>query len=269
MKEDEFPSGYNPSSWYDRLLLDMSKAGLFLISADYLPNDDSVTLEIANGDYRSWPDAISVAIRLSDLHLPKNFRSLDLIINEEGYKMHTLQTLRPSNLHNASAEVFTNQLDILLPRNIKQPFRKTNFVKWKIPIDVGIQNRVQLMDPDEPLRYQLYAQLSSTVPLPNDFTVRSSYSINIVNNFDTIVRESDSVLPRVRSEMKKYYQQGESGIESLYLAYQKSLNHNSFIRLEAGILGKCFLELEEKFYFLLKNLDLQWAHPYTGQKKRL
>ena len=63
------------------------------------------------------------------------------------------------------------------------------------------------MDPDEPLRYQLYAQLSSTVPLPNDFTVRSSYSINIVNNFDTIVRESDSVLPRVRSEMKKYYQQ--------------------------------------------------------------
>ena len=273
MKEDEFPSGYNPSSWYDRLLLDMSKAGLFLISADYLPNDDSVTLEIANGDYRSWPDAISVAIRLADLHLPKNFRSLDLIINEEGYKMHTLQTLRPSNLHNASAEVFTNQLDILLPRNIKQPFRKTNFVKWKIPIDVGIQNRVQLMDPDEPLRYQLYAQLSSTVPLPNDFTVRSSYSINIVNNFDTIVRESDSVLPRVRSEMKKYYQQGESGIESLYLAYQKSLNHNSFIRLEAGILEEMFSGIGGEVLFspqksrFAMGASLHWAKKRDYDRK--
>ena len=77
------------------------------------------------------------------------------------------------------------------------------------------------MDPDEPLRYQLYAQLKSTIPLPANFTIRSSIAVDLENNFDTIIRESDSVLPRVRSEMKKYYQQGETGVEKVFPSLSK------------------------------------------------
>ena len=58
MKKDEFPSGYNPSSWYDRLLLDMSKAGLILMSADYEIDGERVVSEVSNKNYRSWPDAL-------------------------------------------------------------------------------------------------------------------------------------------------------------------------------------------------------------------
>ena len=53
------------------------------------------------------------------------------------------------------------------------------------------QNRLQLMDPDEPLRYQLYLQLKSNIRLPANFTVRSSVAVDIENNFDTIERESN------------------------------------------------------------------------------
>ena len=240
MKKEEFPEGYNPSSWYDRLLLDMSKAGLILMSADYEIDGESVVLEVSNKDYRSWPDAISVVLRLADLHLPQNFKSIAITINEEGYRLHTLESIRPRNIHNDNEETFVNQLDILLPREIKKPFRRTNFVKFKIPVDISLQNRLQLMDPDEPLRYQLFAQLKSSIPLPANFTIRSSIAIDIENNFDTIIRESDSVLPRVRSEMKKYYQQGETGVESLFIAYQNSIHQKAFIRLEAGIFEEMF-----------------------------
>ena len=56
-------------------------------------------------------------------------------------------------------------------------------------VDIALQNRLQLMDPDEPLRYQLYAQLKSTIPLPANFTIRSSMAVDIENNFDTIIRK--------------------------------------------------------------------------------
>ena len=265
MKKEEFPQGYNPSSWYDRLLLDMSKAGLILMSADYVPEGEEINLEVSNKDYRSWPDAISVSLRLADLHLPQNFKSIAITINEEGYRLHTLETIRPKNIHNDSVETFVNQLDILLPRKIQKPFRRTNFVKFRIPVDVALQNRLQLMDPDEPLRYQLYAQLKSTIPLPANFTIRSSIAVDLENNFDTIIRESDSVLPRVRSEMKKYYQQGETGVESFYLAYQNSINHNTFIRLEAGIFEEMFSGIGGEILFskpqsrFATSASLHWA----------
>ena len=265
MKKEEFPEGYNASSWYDRLLLDMSKAGLILMSADYEPEGAEINLEVSNKDYRSWPDAISVALRLADLHLPQNFKSIAITVNEEGYRLHTLETIRPKNIHNDGEETFVNQLDILLPRQNKKPFRRTDFVKFKIPVDIALQNRLQLMDPDEPLRYQLYAQLKSTIPLTANFTVRSSLAVDIENNFDTIIRESDSVLPRVRSEMKKYYQQGETGVESFFLAYQNSINKSTFIRLEAGIFEEMFSGIGGEILFskpqsrFATSASLHWA----------
>lgn len=265
MKKEEFPEGYNPSSWYDRLLLDMSKAGLILMSADYEIDGESVVLEVSNKDYRSWPDAISVVLRLADLHLPQNFKSIAITINEEGYRLHTLESIRPRNIHNENEETFVNQLDILLPREIKKPFRRTNFVKFKIPVDISLQNRLQLMDPDEPLRYQLFAQLKSSIPLPANFTIRSSIAIDLENNFDTIIRESDSVLPRVRSEMKKYYQQGETGVESLFIAYQNSIHQKAFIRLEAGIFEEMFSGIGGEILFskpqsrFATSASLHWA----------
>ena len=67
--------------------------------------------------------------------------------------------------------------------------------------------------------------------------------------------------------MKKYYQQGETGVES-FSAYQNSINQNTFIRLEAGILKKCF-RMGGEILFLSHNPDLQQVLVFIGQKKRL
>ena len=50
------------------------------MSADYEIDGESVVLEVSNKDYRSWPDAISVVLRLADLHLPQNFKSIAITI---------------------------------------------------------------------------------------------------------------------------------------------------------------------------------------------
>ena len=105
--------------------------------------------------------------------------------------------------------------------------------------------------------------------MPLNFSIRSSFAIDIKNNFDTIERESDSVLPRVRSEMKKYYQQGETGIERLHLDYRGSLNKNSFVRFEAGIVDEMFSAIGGEILFtkpksrLASGASIHWAKKET------
>lgn len=240
LEEAEIPDGYNLSVWYDRLLYDMEKAGLYLYGADYADDKDTVTLEIGNKSFHYWPDAIAKALSLADLHLPERYKSISLIMLENGHRMHTIETLRPSRIAKKSNEVFKNQLDIVSARKITSPRNSSSFNRLSLPIDVSIQNKLQVMDPDKPLRYQLYARLGSSIIINKNFSINYNYSVNIDNNFDTIKRNSNSELPRVRSEIKKYLQQGESGIENLYLSYSDSFKKNFHYRLEAGILEDMF-----------------------------
>ena len=240
MTEEEFTDGLELNVWYDRLLYDFEKSGLNLFSADYLDASNEVTLEIGNKKFHHWPDAISQALRLADLHLPKKYKSINLVLNERGNIVQVVQTIRPSLLVKKSPEVFKNQIDIVSPRKISAPRNTTSFAKFNLPINITLQNRIQVMDPDEPFRYQLYARLASNIKLSKNLTLKSSYAVDIENNFDTIKRESNSVLPRVRSEVKKYLQEGESGINQLYFSYKNSFDKYIHYRLEAGIFEDMF-----------------------------
>ena len=237
---DHIPSSINLSAWYDRLLFDMEKSGLYLYEADYSNASDVVTLEIGNKKFHHWPDAISVALRLANLHLPKRFKSIVIILNENGHQVHSIRTPRPYSLGRENQQSFINLTDILPPRKISNPRNSTGFAQLNIPVNVSLQNRVQIMDPDRPLRYQIFARFGANLLLSKNLSLVSNYALNIRNDFDTIKRESNSVLPRVRSETKKYLQEGESGIENLYLSYKNSLNENVHYRFEAGILEEMF-----------------------------
>ena len=240
LEDSEVPDGYNLSVWYDRLLYDMEKSGLYLYEAEYSENNDSVTLEIGNKSFHHWPDAISATLYLADLHLPERYKSISIIMLENGYRMQTIESLRPSRITGGSDEFFNNQLDVVSPRTIKNSRNSTNFKKLNLPVDVSLQNKLQVMDPDNPLRYQIYARLGSNIIINKNFSINYNYAVNIDNNFDTIKRESNSELPRVRSEIKKYLQKGENGIENLYLSYRNSFKKNFHYRLEAGILEDMF-----------------------------
>lgn len=238
--ENEFTEGLESSVWYDRLLFDMEASGLKLFAADYSQESDHVTLEIGNKSFHFWPDAISHALRLADVHLPRRYKSLSLIINEDGYRVHTIETIRPSKIYSRTPEAFKNQIDLVSPRKISDPRNTTGFARLNLPINFSLQNRLQIMDPDKPLRYQIYARLGANILFSKNLSLNYNYALDIDNNFDTIIRESNSVLPRVRSEIKKYLQEGENGIQNLYLSYRNSLNKNVHYRFEAGILEDMF-----------------------------
>ena len=240
MAPDELPQGFNSNSWYDRLLYDMERSGLLLIEARIDTLTHAAVLIIGNDGYALWADAAAKAMALVDLYLPPSVRSLQLVIEENGHRVHTLSALRPSSSYWQGTAIAKRNLQVLPGRSITNPQHRTNFVTRKVNFDINLNNRVQLFDPDTPLRYQVYLELGAEVALPLDWTLRGSYAFDIYNTFGESTRQSDSVLPRVRSDIVKYLQEGESGLDSLYLENRGSVSPGLHYRVFGGILEEMY-----------------------------
>ncbi len=100
--------------------------------------------------------------------------------------------------------------------------------------------RQSLFDPDDPFRYQFLLRLNLNVGLARGVSFNTSYALNLYNNFDEIVRESDSQLPRVRSDFARYLQEGDSGIETMGLNSEFKLAPEVYGRVSAGLLEEMF-----------------------------
>jgi hypothetical protein len=91
------------------------------------------------------------------------------------------------------------------------------------------------MDPDEPLRGQVYAKLSGRAAMSESLNIWGVYAQDVYNNFSS-TRKSDSRIQRVRTDINEYLTKGSSGIDQLYVEYKKSANPSIHYRAYAGIL---------------------------------
>jgi hypothetical protein len=70
--------------------------------------------------------------------------------------------------------------------------------------------------------------------------VSGAYGFDIKNNFGESTRKSDSVLPRVRSEMVRYLTEGDTGLDSLYLQKRGNLRNDIYYRVYGGVLESMY-----------------------------
>ena len=246
MRQDEMPAGVYLNKWYDRLLFDMERAGLLLIEAKIDAETEVAYLVIGNQSFSVWVDAIARAIALAELHLPANVRSINLVIEDQGHRVHTLyvpraarpgvQTVRSSQ----DRRNLTRQVDLLPSRHLAPPRYETEFVTGKVNFNISVDNRLQLFDPDDPLRYQVYLKLGAELRLPAAWVLYGTYAVDIVNNFDEISRPSDSVLPHVRTDVAEYLSQGKTGLDALYLENRGTWRRGIHYRAFGGVLEEMY-----------------------------
>ena len=205
MQSSDLPPQIRQSNWYDKLLFDMERSGLFLVSARLHPESSSAELIIGNNSYAFWADALAHATALADLHLPATVRSIYFVIEDGGHRPLTVRVARPSTSYSQDPSDLANRQLILPGRNIDTPMGATDFVTGKINFTLELANRVQLFDPDDPLRYQFYIDVGANYALNNYTSIEAHYSLDIDNNFDESRRiESDSLIEPVRTNIVKY-----------------------------------------------------------------
>lgn len=240
MAPKDLPPGINKNSWYDRLLYDAERSDLFLLEGSIDATGQTATLVIGNKNLPMWSDAFARMTVLADLHLPRSVTALSFVIEEMGHRVQTIQVRRPSKFNAPNDQLAQRHINILPVMADEKPQHKTSFVQNKVFIDANLSTKLQLFDPDDPARYQVYAKLGVSMALPDDWSLKGAYAVDVYNTFDTITRESDSTLPHVRSDIAQYLKQGETGIESLYLEKRGSYSAKLHYRLFGGVLEEMY-----------------------------
>ena len=236
---------FKPNTWYARLLFDVERSGLLMLAGDLRDRGRSAWLEIENGTYAYEADAIRKVLTLAELHLPRSVGTVHVILQTDGIAhSHVRYQRRLGGRGQAEAFSLVNEaslISVMPPRAMPaNPDFATAYRKPMFNFGVNIGQRLMIMDPDDPLRYQALARINLGADLGRDWYLRSSVALNIYNDWDTISRKSDSVLPRVRSEIRQYLQQGETGIDSLFLEKRGMLTSDAVYRAYGGLLEEMF-----------------------------
>ena len=235
LSQSDLPPQINKKKWYARLLYDVERSGLLLLEGTISRDQNHAKLVIGNTSYALWSDAVGRHTALADLHLPATVNSIHFIIEEAGHRSATIAVPRPSATLTGNPRTTINQVRILSGRTLETPQHRTGFVTGKVNNTLSVKSRFQLFDPDDPARYQIFADLSSEYALSNHWAIKASLALDIENNFDESQRqESDSTLPKVRSNVARYLADGDSGLEKLIIEGRNTIGRSIHYRAVAG-----------------------------------
>lgn len=227
-------------TWYERLLYDTERSGLRLYEAKSNPERSEVSIVIANWNYPLAADAVNRFLNLAELHLPATYKSINIILNQSGIQPITLNYLRSGVVEHEWTPRSQSQVGILSGRELVEPTERTDFNLGRLAFTANLGTRFQVFDPDNPFRHQLNLRLGVSSRLGWGWLLRSSYIVDIDNNFDQITRGSDSILPHVRSDVGLYLKEGASGLASLYFDRKDNLSSDVYYRLYGGVLEEMY-----------------------------
>ena len=240
LEPQSLPEGINKNSWYDKFLYDAERSGLLLLEATIEDSGHTATIVMGNSNYPVWVDALDFMVNLADLHLPITVNTFKVIVEEEGYRVNSIRMRRPSLNWGKSSQLLEREIMIEPFRPISFVQHRTDFVQKKVFLDVNLNNRIQLFDPDDPARYQLYLKIGLSMMLRGNWVLSGAFDKDITNNFNESTRKSDSVLPHVRSDVVRYLTEGDSGLDSLYLQKRGYLWRDTYFRVYGGVLESMY-----------------------------
>ena len=201
------PSSLNFDRWYDRLYYDLKRSGIVLLQTQLISESNQVIIEIKNQNYNYVVDAVNRVLTLSELHLPKSIKNINVIVNEKDFQVMTISYRRTVKNPYLLDNIRKSQVQILGPRKITEPTNITVFGGPRVFFGADLSAKFQLFDPDLPLKHQLFLKISSTLSLGKNWYLKGIFDIDIDNNFDTN-RGPNSRLPHVRTDINRYLTEG-------------------------------------------------------------
>ena len=133
---------------------------------------------------------------------------------------------------------------------------------------LGPYLQFSFFDPDGPIRYDLGIEATANYRPSPGLTFRSRFRQPILDTIKDATRESNSVLPRVRSDAVLYAQQSDLRIEELTTEYMFRPGKDLFGRVTAGYLETMFggVSAELLWYPINNRLALGAEINYARQR---
>ena len=128
------------------------------------------------------------------------------------------------------------------------------------------QLRQHIGGPDRFYLFQAWLSASAGIDLFRGVSITSQFGKNVYNNFKLLTLESDSVMPKVRSDIKHYLQDGADGnIVRLQTNYLAKPAEDVYFRVSAGLLEEMYGGVSTEVLFrpfesrLALGAELNWV----------
>ena len=238
------PIEFSDIAFGETIQKDLKRLGLDLI--DYEAGNDALRVRIRNNRYRSVSKAVGRTARILSRYVPANIETFQVVVAERGLDIAELKLGR-SLLEQSAREIgysvappslgFAHIVPGSEPVNgeIKNYDSYPKF-NWSVGPDV----RYSAFDPEDPLRLEFRAEAKASVELAPGLLVSGGISRDLFGSIENADRESDSVLPRVRSEANRYTAETELSLDRLAVDYLFDIAPNVYGKVSAGYLERMF-----------------------------
>ncbi|HVX57207.1 MAG TPA: YjbH domain-containing protein, partial [Candidatus Saccharimonadales bacterium] len=203
------------------------------------------TVYYENFHYQHEDDAVERLTRLLMADAPpsiEKFRLVSVRGSVPQQEFHILRTPaeRAMGEDQDNPSVFNSPVTIqaaALDNPILETQRRSHYPHFDW--DIFPQFRQQFFDPNNPLGVQMVGALMASVELKPGLTIFGEGEVNLFDTFNT-ARQSNSVLPHVRTDFVRYFTEGKNGVGALEANYRTRLTPEFYATLKAGYLESMF-----------------------------
>ena len=218
-------------------------AGLLWASLD----PQNPRLYVAQGRFRDPTVGLGRIARAAFAVLPASTKSVEVVFIEAGLQTVSVTLYRDQFLD--AIDPAKRDTDTLWMKSVfaqAEGDPPTDYVspgtEFRPRTFYGIRPglRQTLGRPEKFILYQAWVRLHAAIDFRPGLVINGSLGINISNNFDQIRNGSDSVLPRVRSDIGEYLKRGETAITQLVGDYYFTLGPALYGHVYAGLIEEMY-----------------------------
>lgn len=202
----------------------------------------TVRVEIENTAYHQEAQALGRTARVLSRHMPKHIETFAIVSVSSGMPVSETRIQRSDmealehELEGAAQSFARAQISSPKGRAAAPtPERYPDF-NWSLKPYLS----PSLFDPDNPVRADAGAELSARFEPFRGLEFSGSIRKKVIGNLDEVTRESDSVLPRVRSDFSLYNKEGDPALTNLTAGYYFKPGKDVYGRVTVGYLEPMF-----------------------------
>ena len=192
--------------------------------------------------YREFARNVGLAARAVANALPASVEVVTIAFLNAGVELSRLTFLR-QDLEWAASEGGPEDFWLRSDLEPGQPWWPGEPVPWRYPRfqwSLGPQVRQHIGGPDRFYLYQAWLSLGASLDITRGLSVSGQVGKSLYSGFDRIRLASDSGLPRVRSDIKEYLQQGADNVVRLQTTYIFKPAEDLYARVSAGLLEEMY-----------------------------
>lgn len=235
-------AGDGNDSLQKRIVKGAEAQNITIIAIHIMPHQ--IDVAYSNGNYRTDAEAIGRLLRVLMTVAPNEIEKFRIVSSASG--LPTIGTTfsrsdieRTLNLYGSGSDLLplsqiaaVSGFDPLISDYALDEFPSFGY-------SFGPGYRQSLFDPQQPYRFEIYADARAALALTRHWNIGVGLEYNIYNTFN-ITRASDSLLPHVRSDFANYYKKGINGISYLQTGYFDKLAPNVYGFVRAGLLESMY-----------------------------